>query len=110
MHLIQELLKEAGYETRAYSGRGMYGKYCLGVTSCHSESQILADLIKIILDDETLDKQDASDKLLELTESFCGPSTDSMGLDTIYYWRGIDAVLDLDDDEEEDDYPDWDEE
>jgi len=108
MHLIQELLKEAGYDSRSYSGRGMYGKTCLGVSSCHSESQILKELISILVGDKSLDKEQLSARLIQLTESFGGPATDSMGLDTIYYWPGIgyDGTDDEDDDLE-DEYPDW---
>ena len=29
---LQELIEDMGYETRSYSGRGMYGDECLGVT------------------------------------------------------------------------------
>ena len=29
---LQELIEDLGYETRSYSGRGMYGRECLGVT------------------------------------------------------------------------------
>lgn len=33
-----ELIEEAGYEPREYSGRGMYGKYCVGFTTDDSKS------------------------------------------------------------------------
>ena len=101
MHMIQELLEEAGYGPRAYSGRGMYGEYCLGVSSCHSESEILSTLISVLVADNSLDKQQLGDRINDLTESFAGPTRDSLGMDTIYYWPHIEyeASEEVEDDE-----------
>lgn len=54
-------LKAAGYEPRSYSGRGMYGRYCVGVTVSRSYVDDVKKLIR-------------------------GASTDSMGMDVIVYW------------------------
>jgi len=35
---LQEIFEQLGYETRSYSGRGMYGKSCLGVEISRDES------------------------------------------------------------------------
>ena len=88
----------------------MYGKSCLGVTSCHSESEILAELVSRVVDDNSLDKLQLGDRLIELTESFSGPSRDSMGLDTIYYWCHIEHEDNGEEDDLEDEYPNWDDE
>lgn len=59
----------------AYSGRGMYGAYCLGVTfgpyQKHRVSEV-AELLSELLDED-------------LSE----PSLDSMGLGIVAYWRGV---------------------
>jgi len=56
-------LEGKGYFPRSYSGRGMYGASCVGVT---------------------LPRGDRS-----VSKMFGGCSYDSMGMDTIWYWRSL---------------------
>ncbi len=68
---LVEAAEDAGVEYRTnYSGRGMYGAECFAIEGNTS------DLIRFLraLDD------DMADELMD-------PSTDSMGLDTVFYWR-----------------------
>lgn len=62
-----EALDNAGYDHRAYSGRAMYGKQCVGV---NLENDI--DLWRLARD------------LIDL--EIGPPKTDSMGLGIIAYW------------------------
>lgn len=78
---------------RTYSGRGMYGKYCLGLVIAGS------DVFEVAMNlAEALIRADAD---YELVEAFKHVSTDSMGHDTVYYWKNI-AVVDEADDGEAD--------
>jgi hypothetical protein len=60
-----EKIREAGYEPRSYSGRGMFGKVCVGVD---------------------LDRNDRGEDLPG------GASEDSMGLGYIMYWPHVEWV------------------
>lgn len=67
---LVEAAENAGVEYRTdYSGRGMYGAECFGIEGKTS------DLVRFLreLDD------DMADELMD-------PTTDSMGLDIIFYW------------------------
>lgn len=81
--LIEESMSE--YETRSYSGRGMYGRSCLGV--------IVNDALNFIF---VLGYTIAEYNLDELTEdTIKAPvkiATDGMGLDTIVYFPGVPFV------------------
>lgn len=61
---IINLIEAAGYEPRSYSGRGMYGKQCLGV-----DLPKIAHLVKL--------------------GGVPLPTTDSMGLGIIAYWPNV---------------------
>jgi hypothetical protein len=64
-------IQSAGFEARAYSGRGMYGKYCVG-----------CDVGEY-------------DELPYALTSVAGYHTDSMGRGTILYWPHIAAPEEL---------------
>lgn len=69
---FQEFLENEGYETRAYSGRGMYGRECLAIT--------VRNPIQVA--------QDIGWKAARTPESDFPQQvrTDSMGLDYVIYW------------------------
>jgi len=84
MKLIN-LIRDAGYSPRSYSGRGMYGKECVGVPvdKNTSEREFIADVIETIVDNEAWDTlRDFCDTLREM-------SSDGMGLGTILYWSRL---------------------
>lgn len=64
-----------------YSGRGMFGKTCLGVIVSHGSS--FMDFFMQLT--QYLDKQDIDDVDCELE----GASYDELGLDTIVYFPSI---------------------
>lgn len=70
IEMLEEAADEAGVEYRTnYSGRGMYGAECFAIEGKTS------DLIRFLreLPDEV------GDQLVD-------PTTDSMGLDIVFYW------------------------
>jgi len=73
--LLEDAAYGAGMEFQSYSGRGMYGTTCIGVTGD------IAQLIRMVL----LVAEVAPDLAQKLAEV----STDNMGLDYIYYWTSI---------------------
>ena len=64
---LQERLDQAGINVRSYSGRGMYGKECLGAV-VHSAEDVYAECERAEI------------------KSAC---RDSMGLDVVVYWPSI---------------------
>ncbi len=77
---FQEWLEENCYETRSYSGRGMYGKDCLAITV--SSPMALWNLALILkedlMEDEDLDFQEPST-----------PNWDAVGLGYVLYWPNV---------------------
>lgn len=71
-----EAIAQAGHEAQAYSGRGMYGKQCVGVTVDDD-----ASMWDLAFD---LGKAQGEDG-----DRIPGPRTDSMGLRMIVYWPRI---------------------
>jgi hypothetical protein len=82
---FQKLLEDAGLTPRSYSGRGMYGKECLGVDTDRSEMRVAAELIRAVI--ET--KEEFDDSLYELAGILEDTQTDSMGMGIIMYWPNI---------------------
>ncbi|KVR21679.1 hypothetical protein WK13_34645 [Burkholderia ubonensis] len=84
-----EALNEEGVvgETRSYSGRGMYGKSCLGVflddRAGHANLCQLGGML--------VHAADASDQY-EVMCDLEGTKTDDLGLGTIVYWPSIEYV------------------
>lgn len=90
MHRLQSILEEAGLKPRAYSGRGMYGKQCLGVVLDNA-----GDLFACVLEfmEPEIDGLPTDRSVLigafRGTAAFRGMATDSMGRDLIFYFPDI---------------------
>jgi hypothetical protein len=85
---IQDLISDIdGAELRSYSGRGMYGKQCLGI-----DMDSMADAFRfaLMVEDE------------DLTVALSNPCFDSMGLGIIVYFPNVEAPEGIDDDEDDD--------
>ena len=100
MSTLQHVIEAAGHETRSYSGRGMYGMSCLGV-SVDSLAEFLSDVFRAVAEEN-----DPRGTAIKLSKEITGMSTDAMGRGMILYWRGIpfegDGVKDeADEDSEE---------
>ena len=81
---FQRLLEDAGLTPRSYSGRGMYGKECLGVNTDMSAMAVAGWLIKALK--ETVDDESQWD---ELADILYDTVIDSMGRGIIMYWPSI---------------------
>ncbi len=86
---LQEILESTIDGVRSYSGRGMYGRSCLGV-----DTDDLGDLFAAVLE-ELEGEEDTQDVQLAF-KSMC---TDAMGLGTIVYFLAVPFVGDEEDDE-----------
>lgn len=99
MHILQKLIENDGrFECRKYSGRGMYGKSCLGVIISRGESfgDLFAHIIEGMeyFDVDGLTKED-------LIMGIQTMEYDSMGMDTIVYFRKVPYMESDDDDDGE---------
>lgn len=90
-HSLQTMLEDVGADIRSYSGRGMYGKECLGVDIPRGGlGEFLASVIEGTPEDHVSD----------IAQAFRGMQTDQMGLGTIVYFPDVSFTSD---EEEEDD-------
>lgn len=87
---LQVELENAGLETRSYSGRGMFGRSCLGTEAD------LGEFLVVLVYGTNDENQD------ELAETVQNIRTDSMGLGGIFYFPGTKYVSDEEDEDEED--------
>ena len=71
--LMIELLENSGYEPRSYSGRGMYGKNCVGV--------VVEDVFALGVA--------VGQESRHYSEDIPSAKTDSMGRDIIVYWPDL---------------------
>lgn len=112
--MLRDLLEDAGYETRRYSGRYMYRKSCLAIVTDDASGVVVARAfnefiidrlsgIDSIISNEELDLiiSDAD----ELSRIFCGTCEDQMGLQRVHYWPSVDYEKENEknDEEEKDD-------
>jgi hypothetical protein len=67
-----DVLKEAGYDPKPYSGRGMKGKECVAIMGDLTPWEVARALWFNNFDGEDLDVPE--------------PAQDSMGLDFVLYW------------------------
>ena len=89
--LLEQHLDDLGAEMRPYSGRGMFGKECLGI-----DLDDLADAFRLAL----LISDD------DLAAALMFPHFDSMGKGIILYFPDVEVpegVTDEDDDDDEED-------
>lgn len=83
--LIEEFCNEQDLNFRDdYSGRGMYGRKCVGIT-CYSPLATLADLFAYIVDSD--------DEICggEVLETLGKPKMDSMGMEKILYFPNVET-------------------
>lgn len=78
-----EVIESANYEARSYSGRGMYGRECVGIELRQGTSQfgVGVAVANMAL---TLGYEDLAEDLMDLRVA-----SDSMGLDTIVYFPNV---------------------
>lgn len=86
---IQELCKKAGFGVRSYSGRGMYGKECLGVSldGYDTMQTFIADLLDAVANENSnsIKKVD----IIEVADAIRDIESDSLGTGKIVYFKSI---------------------
>ena len=95
LKLLKTLIEAAGYEAYSYSGRGMFGRKCVGFT-CPDVNTAIADLFEAVFD---ADVEDAANEEEEyetrmsvhnaLCEAIRKSASDSMGLDKVLYFKSV---------------------
>ena len=94
MDTLTDLAEQQDGEVRSYSGRGMYGETCLGVS-------IDGSLVAFVMQ---LAARLTVEGHFDLAESLAAQAcTDSMGRGSIVYFSCITAPADIDDEDDEDD-------
>lgn len=87
---LREIIESAGYEVRSYSGRGMYGDYCLGFTTDYSDFHTAADLVNAAeMVRRYYDNVDKAFTLQDFLDVLEDATTDSMGCSTIVYFPRV---------------------
>ncbi len=90
---LVDTIEDAGFEARAYSGRSMYGRWCLGV-NCEEPMSCLMTIVSSFCENA-----DDVDAVRDLVDALSDPSSDAMGRGGVLYWSSIPW---LGDDEDED--------
>lgn len=85
--LIEEL-DDCGFKVRSYSGRGMYGQECLGIT-CDNPVETLVSIMELVYELSVYNDGDNEPQFLDYTSLFMSGRTDSMGLSSIIYFPNI---------------------
>jgi hypothetical protein len=85
-----ETLAEEVYFRNTYSGRGMYGKTCVGITGSKSDcmliiGSVIKEAAKASTHADDVDYKEVVDTLLDFEQ-------DSMGCSVIIYWRQLDSL------------------
>lgn len=95
---IQEIIQEAiiniynadEYDVRRYSGRGMYGRECFGIT-CDNHQEALLIFVTECLDiiEQSIDATNQMSFVKEALDILLNYCYDSMGRGEIIYWPNI---------------------
>ena len=83
--LVQMICEMNDLESRSYSGRGMFGRECLGIVG-KTVADVTADLFDGL---DGLDLPDMDAAFNELSAALRSSRTDSMGMDVIVYFPEI---------------------
>ncbi len=94
---LQEIFENADMPVRSYSGRGMFGKECLGVEVSSTREVFIAVLVAIGENYPSAEGNDTTD----LQEAFESMKTDSLGNDMIVYFERVPFFSAEDESEEE---------
>lgn len=81
MSKLKELIEYAGYESRSYSGRGMYGEECLTFSAEDSQVEVILNLIEAI--------DNPANELSDTLEILRRMRVDQLGLGMVYYFPKI---------------------
>jgi uncharacterized OB-fold protein len=76
------LIASAGFRPKSYSGRGMFGKYCVSVNLDRDEETAFASAV--------INATQISD-IRAVMRVISDHSKDSMGMGVVLYWRSMSA-------------------
>lgn len=102
------VLNDAKLEPRSYSGRGMYGTECVGVT-CPDVAELCGKLMAYLADEIAYSSDEEREAAIQFQRDVAKQiekytCTDSMGRDNIIiYWKNIPASLLADEGKADDD-------
>ena len=91
-YTLQQLLKSACEDSgevnfrNTYSGRGMYGRQCVGITG--SRDDCMRVIASVICELHNMDNSAFEEEVEELL----GSDQDSMGYDIILYWPQLESI------------------
>lgn len=92
---LKTLIETAGYEAYSYSGRGMYGRKCVGLT-CQDVNTAIADLFEAVFYVEVEDvanEEEEYEARMSAHNALCKvirkSASDSMGLDKVLYFKFV---------------------
>ena len=95
LKLLKALIEEAGYEAYSYSGRGMFGRKCVGLT-CPDVNTAIADLFEAVFDADVEDVANEEEEYEArmsahnaLCEAIRKSASDSMGYDKVLYFKSV---------------------
>ena len=83
IELLEEVISEAGYESRRYSGRFMYGQECIALATEDASFEVKEVLSETA---ESLYRHKQREVCLNLIRKM---QQDSLGLGFIYYWPTV---------------------
>lgn len=91
-NLLKELVEDSGLDLEfrnSYSGRGMYGRTCVGIVGSERDCMnVIKEAIKEAHElDETFDFDDTVDMLLSFDR-------DSIAYNVILYWPALESIED----------------
>lgn len=76
---LADCISESGFAPRSYSGRGMYSRECIGISTDHNPFAVIADLI------ETIERR-TPEVLSEALRVIRRTQTESLGHGVVIYW------------------------
>lgn len=95
LKLLKDLIEAAGYEAYSYSGRGMFGRMCVGLT-CSDVNTAIADLFEAVFDadvEDVANEQEEYDARMSAHSALCdalrSSAQDSMGMDKVLYFKSV---------------------
>lgn len=89
---LQKFFRQAGFEIRRYSGRGMYGKECVGIEYDAGLGQLFADCLEAFShspENKDYQLEIPAVVLEDLAEAFREMRTDALGRGTIVYFPSV---------------------
>ena len=95
LKLLKSLIEAAGYEAYSYSGRGMFGRKCVGLT-CPDVNTAIADLFEAVFYadvEDVANEEEEYEARMSTHHALCKvirkSASDSMGLDKVLYFKFV---------------------